>query len=70
MLLHRDPQPPTYEGEIDGTISDLVEIYFNDDPDNDVYDMYMHQEPEMQPYIDSMWRLCSGLGGRHTQKQW
>jgi hypothetical protein len=47
--------PVTYEGEFDGTIADLVATYFNDDPDNDVWDMYMHQEPEMQPYIDSMY---------------
>jgi hypothetical protein len=46
--------PVTYEGEFDGTIADIVATYFNDDPDNDVWDMYMHQEPEMQPYIDSM----------------
>lgn len=50
----RENLPPTFEGEVQGTISDLVATYFNDDPDNDVWDMYMHQEPEMQPYIDSV----------------
>eukprot|EP00123_Amoebidium_parasiticum_P009422 comp19461_c0_seq1/m.22639 comp19461_c0_seq1/g.22639 ORF comp19461_c0_seq1/g.22639 comp19461_c0_seq1/m.22639 type:complete len:792 (-) comp19461_c0_seq1:349-2724(-) len=42
--------------EFDARIIDLVPQYFNDDPENDVWDMFMHQDPDMQPYIESYTR--------------
>eukprot|EP01134_Creolimax_fragrantissima_P004863 CFRG4863T1 len=44
---------PVVESAIGGTVEEISDLYFDDKPSNDVWDMFMKQEPSMQPYIDS-----------------
>eukprot|EP01134_Creolimax_fragrantissima_P004103 CFRG4103T1 len=43
---------PCVDTKFTGSVDDIFHAYFGDNPDNDVWDIFMHSDKSMQHYID------------------
>lgn len=55
----RPPGEPLMTHVMQGNISDVWRTFFNDDPANDVWHMYMMRDPGLQMYIKGVWNQIS-----------